>query len=98
LFRATLHLDQTTDVDDLLRNFRLRCSRAEFPERARDVLVDQVAATVQQLADRGREVAAVGGALSLTRTIEDIGYKVEIRAGFGHRPSLFDKLKSVLRR
>jgi len=97
LFRATLFIDQATDVDGLILDFRKRCSRANLPDAKRDVLLEQVVATVRQLADHGREVTTVGGSLNLTRTIKDNGYSVEIRVGFGRRPSLIHRLFRSLR-
>ena len=96
MFRATIRIDDSTDIASTLNDFRHRCTAGGVKDAT--TLVTQVEHAISDFAQRGAQLAAVGSQLHVEKSFEGHDYKVAIKAHFGAKPSFRSKLASVFRR
>jgi hypothetical protein len=71
VLRATVHATDQTDVDAEVTRLRADCKRSGLPGDTVDLIASQVQETLSDLVARGRELAAMGSQMSVTRGIAD---------------------------
>ena len=97
--KFTVDVTEATDVVAALRKLKGDCLPHATSQDGLDDLLNQVETTVRSFADRGKEVAGVGGRFKASRTLKDRDCKIVINAVFGYGPSsLFGKLCSLFTR
>lgn len=97
MFRATIRADETTDVEAVISDLRNQCERASVSPMAADLIVTQARNVLAELVERGRQLAAQGSQMTVTREVEadDVAVKLVFRANV--RRSLFERLVDAFR-
>jgi len=94
MLKATIAINEHTDPNATLARFRSQCLNSRLPDC--DDIYRQVEKSATELAARGTSLIAVGSKFSVTRIIEGDGYRVFLKASFGQKPTLVQKLRSLV--
>jgi hypothetical protein len=97
VFRSTVRATDQTDIDAEAARFRSSCERAGLPSIVLETIVSQVRETLADLVPRGRDMAALGSQMTVTRTIAGDGYEVTISFNARKRRSIFVWIADALR-
>ena len=97
MFHTTIRADETTDVEAVISDLSNQCSRASVSPIVSDLIVTQTHDVLAELVERGRQLAAQGSQMTVTRKVEadDVAVKIVFRANV--RRSLFQRLVDVFR-
>lgn len=92
MFRATVELDQHTDVEETLRHLEERAKSSHIEAGDVDSVLTQTRVVVQEFFDRGMSLVQTGSQMRASRTLEGPGYSIRINARFGIRESIWDRV------
>ena len=59
-------------------------------------ILELVQRSVEELAERGSQLLAVGSQFSITRSLKGEGYEITLRASFGAKPSVLSRLRALI--
>jgi hypothetical protein len=98
LFRSTIRANERTDVDAAIQRFQseMRRSKPPLPDAVSALIVAEARGTLDEIVARGREVAALGSQMVVSRDISGEGYHVAIMFNAGKR-SLLSRLVDAVR-
>ena len=97
MFRTTIRADETTDVEAVISNLGNQCSRASVSPIASDLIVTQARNVLAELIERGRQLAAQGSQITVTREVEADGIVVKLVFRANVRRSFFERLVDSFR-
>lgn len=95
MFSTTIRATIKTDVDATIERLRADCEQSELPSPTIELIVTQARLTLSDLIAHGREVAALGSRMSVSRDIAGDGYHVTI--GLNTKQSLLGRLTDAIR-
>lgn len=93
MLKYQIGINELTDPGPALRKFRDACARAGVSDP--DGLYKQVEHAVNELSDRGSQLASVGSHFNITRTLEGDDFRVVLSATFGAKPSPFTRMRNL---
>jgi len=93
MLKHTININEHTDPTSTLSDFRELCNRSGLGDA--DGLYQQVEHAINELADRGSQLVAVGSHFSITRTIEGDDFEIVLDASFGAKPSLIERVRKL---
>ena len=94
MFRYSIGIDEYTDPSLALKDFATACRKDSIDDP--DTLIGLVEHAVNELAERGSQLASVGSQFHITRELEDEQYHVTLKASFGAKRSFISKIKSMI--
>ena len=94
MLKHKIKINERTDPTSTLDNFREICGRSDLEDA--DSLYQQVEHAINELADRGSQLVAVGSQFSITRTMKGDDFEIVLDASFGSKPSLIDKMRKLV--
>ena len=97
MFRTTIRADETTDVEAVISDLRNQCSRASVSPIASDLIFTQARNVLTELVERGRQLAAQGSQITVTREVEADGIAVKLVFRANVRRSFFERLVNAFR-
>ena len=97
MFRTTIRADESTDVEATISDLRNQCERANVAPAVSEMIVTQVRDVLAPLVERGRQVAAMGSQMSVTRDVTGDGVSVKLTLRANVRPSFFERLINAFR-
>ena len=93
MFKELLIVNEHTDPTDTMERFRVRCEDSDLANPSE--VFEEVAGQVNDLSERGSQLAAVGSNFSITRTLKDDDYEIIIKASFGEKPTVVERIRSL---
>lgn len=96
MFRATVRASERTDVDQAVARLEGDLSSSQLSASTQALIANETRSTLRDLIVHGREIAALGSQMSVSRAIAGDGYSVTIAFGAGKR-SLFSRLVDAVR-
>ncbi|MDB5602144.1 MAG: hypothetical protein JWN71_4188 [Xanthobacteraceae bacterium] len=93
MFRTTLHVNEETDVDATVSRLRAECERSGLSADHTALVIYDVQQTLQQLVQRGAEVARLGSQMTVSRELRGADYNIMIAFGAGVPDGFFERLK-----
>lgn len=97
MFRRTINASQRTDVDAELAALTAAGMEARLSPQALELIVVQVGTLLRQLVERGKQLAASGSQMHVTRDISGSGYAIKLNFSLNARLTLVQRLLSALR-
>jgi hypothetical protein len=97
MLRLTIDADERTDTDAEVERLRRSCSSARLDAAMTELLVAQTRAVLSQLVEHGKEVAAVGSQMRVSRELNGEGYSIKINFGPAASKSFFSRVASAIR-
>jgi len=91
-FKALVRIDQHTDVDDTMRRLTECAANSKLAPNVRNAVLSQSRKVIEDFFNRGTALAKVGSQMSISQTIDGPGYLVRIRAHFGTRESIWERI------
>lgn len=89
MFRARIEASPETDIQLEMTRLRTLCDSSRIAPPDVDRIVTDARSTLIDLISRGRELAAIGSTMSVTRTIAGDGYEVQLLFDAGLRKKGF---------
>ena len=96
MFRATIRTTEETDVPTTVMALRAQAERAGVSAGEVETLTSEVAATLVDLVDRGRNMISAGSQMNVTRTFKHEDFEVKLVFVVGISPSFVERLARVL--
>ena len=97
MLRTTIHASEHTDVAAEVSAFGVSCRNSGLPATTCDLIANQLRDTLPELVKHGRDVAALGSHMTVTRTISGKDYEVTISFGAGRKFTLLRRIVSAIR-
>jgi hypothetical protein len=95
VFRETITIDDQADAPRVISALReVAAQRLAADQLA---VIDQVEIVVTDFATNGSKLAAIGSQFRAERHLSGQGYEITIRARFGSKRSILDRLTSAIR-
>jgi hypothetical protein len=94
MLKDTININEYTEPKTTLQNFRKLCDRSDLADA--DGLYRQVEHALNEFADRGSQLVAVGSEFSIVRTLKGDDFEIVLDASFGSKPSLIDKVRKLV--
>jgi hypothetical protein len=85
MLRAKLNASPASDVEGLVRELALKGERSGLSPASLQSLTTTTESVLQSLVTQGRQLAAQGSQLNVTRSVDGPGFSVELR--FRARPT-----------
>ena len=92
MFRTTIRADENTDVEAAISDLRNQCERANFASVISELVITQAHDVLASLVERGRELAAMGSQMSVTRDVTGDGVSVKLIFRANDRRSFWRRL------
>lgn len=93
MFRASINVNEHSDPKITMESFRKECAQSNVSDP--DALYGLVSAQVKDLSERGSQLAAVGSSFKITRTLDGDDYEITLKASFGSKPTIGERVKSL---
>jgi hypothetical protein len=97
MLRRTISATERTEVDATLVALRQVCAQANISEQQSAIIINHVREVLQQLIDRGKQLAAMGSQMRVTRDVTGSGYAIRLAFSANTRTSFFERLLASLR-
>lgn len=97
VLRTTIRASENTDVEAEVRAFGAACRNSGLPSSTCDLIAHQLSETLSDLVRHGRDIAAFGSHMDVTRTIAGEGYEVAISFGAGKKFTILRRIVSAFR-
>lgn len=97
MFRATIEASESTDVDATLAMLQGKGERSGLSGPELSLALAQTRAVLSELVQRGKELAAIGSQMRVTRELTGEKFSITLIMGAGERPSLLNRLARALR-
>jgi hypothetical protein len=94
MLKHTIKISEYTDPKNTLQNFRDLCDRSNLTDA--NALYEQVEHALNEFAERGSQLVAVGSQFNISRTLEGDDFKIVLEASYGEKQSLFGKIRNLL--
>lgn len=101
MFRATVRATEETNVEIAVADLRADCEHEGLTPVLTDLVTAQTRDLLEQLIQRGKQLASSGSQMQVTRGLSGEGYSVKLmfQTGVQHRRSFLARmLDSLLRR
>ena len=99
MHNITIKVTSSTNVSQILANFKNDCMRHGIPDEECMSLFEKVEANVTDLVKRGRELASIGSQFHIIRDLESESCRVVLNVEFGvEKSTMGSKLRSFFSR
>jgi len=97
MFRKTILVDETSDPAAIIRKLE-RAFNEKGNDSSQIVQLADVEKTILNFANSGRQLVKTGSHFNAERTVVGPNYQINIRARFGKKPSLVERLATLIGR
>ena len=94
MLKTIITIDENSNPAETLAKFRQNCKDSELSDP--EELIAEVQSAVEELAQRGSELVAIGSQFEISRNLSGSNYHVTLQASFGVKRGLIGKLRSFL--
>ena len=99
VFKASVTIDQNTDVDSVIRGLSQRSESGGLAPDSREFILGQSQKVIEDFFDRGTALIKLGSQMSASQNIDGPGYSISIKARFGiDKASWVDRLTRLFKR
>lgn len=97
MFRDTLHVTTSTDVEATVSHLRAKSADAGIDPTIVDLISNQTRDLLSTLVEQGRRIAAVGSQMEATRELRGDGYSIRLVFREGVRRTFVQRLIDMVR-
>ena len=97
MLKATVRIDQHTNVADTIRRLEERAASGDLSPDALHMVLEQSRRLIEDFFERGMRLTEIGSQMNISQTIDGPGYLIAIHARFGSKESLWERIAAFLR-
>ncbi len=97
MFRATIRADENTNVEAAIADLRIQCERAGLTLPVSEMVAAQTQMVLAPLVERGRQLAAMGSRMHVTREVSGAGFSVKVDFRANVRRGFLERLTDSIR-
>lgn len=97
MFRRNISATEHTDVDAEVAALKSACVDARLTPQLCDLVASEVGAVLRQLVDRGKQLAAMGSQMNVTKEVTGTGYSIKLSFSANERPSFLQRVLATIR-
>ena len=92
MFKANIKISQESDLEKVVMELAGSIASRKVDHQLSEIIVDHFRSQIGPILDRGKNLAESGSKMSVGSTVEGEGYKINVKARFGIKQSLWQRL------